>query len=154
MNITYAPHTSDIIPYRVTWLNDPRVTRYLGVTSTTEEAQHEWFKRYEFENSKQFFTIFCDGEPVGVVGLTDINRETSSAKVFIMIGNPKLQGKGIGTQAMRYIIKYANEQMCLSALSLEVHKDNTPALMCYEAVGFQRFGEANEEDEIIMKQIP
>lgn len=144
------PHLPDTITYRVTWLNDPETARYLGTQPTTVKEQEEWFSHYLADTTRKFFTILGDETPIGVVGLTNINREKSEVQIFIMIGDSACRGKGIGKQAMHHIIEFAQRELGINHLSLEVHQDNKAAIQCYQSVGFVVSGSVNDEGEIVM----
>ncbi|MFA5644234.1 MAG: hypothetical protein WC928_01750 [Patescibacteria group bacterium] len=61
-------HKKIDIPYRLRWLNNPKVNRYIGDKlgeKTTLKEQEKWFKNYQKDKNKKFFTIFFDNKPVG-----------------------------------------------------------------------------------------
>ena len=151
MDIRYIPHLPDTIPYRIAWLNNTEVNRYLGTSNTTLDEQRDWFVQYQRDSTRDFFTITDSDKPIGIVGLTNIDQEKGEVKIFIMIGDPEYRGRGIGKLAMQFIVKHAKDELGISNLSLEVHRDNAAAIRCYQAVGFLIEGEVDEEGEIIMK---
>lgn len=154
MKITYSPISEEITDHKINWLNNPKVNRYLygaeAPKQTTLKKQQVWFVKYQQDNSSKFFTIFVDGEAVGMVGLTKINQLENIAEIFILVGDENYWKKGIGTHAMNYIINYAQDNFKLKELSLSVHKDNTPAIQLFSKVGFKQF--SSSEKEIEMKK--
>lgn len=142
MKITFLPLSEKIINYKTRWLNNVNVGRFLyGETSrqrTTLKKQQDWFLRYSQDESKQFFTILVSQRIVGIVGLKNINQSKSAAEVFILIGDENYWHKGIGSQAMEYIIDLAQNNFKLKELNLSVHKDNKFAIKLFTKFGFTR----------------
>ena len=154
MNITYSPLSEEIIDYKINWLNNSKVNRYLygaeDPKKTTLKKQQVWFAKYQQDNSSKFFTILVEGKAVGMVGLTKINQLENVAEIFILVGDENYWNKGIGTQAMNYIINYAQDNLKLKELNLSVHKDNKPAIELFSKVGFNEL--SSSEKEIEMKK--
>lgn len=146
--ITYRPHHKSDIPFRVKWLNNPKVKSFLDgkpSTLTTTVEQEAWFSRYENNPAKYFLTICADNAPIGVVGLTDIDLTDRKAKLFIMIGEDDFRGQGLGKKAIKEILNYAFNTLDLHKVTLEVYKENIAAIHCYLAVGFQEVGILEDE---------
>lgn len=146
--ITFRKHSSKDIPYRVTWLNNPLVNKFIGDElgqKTTLAKQRAWFKAYAKATNKQFFTI-CDGtKPIGFMGLSNISKTNKNADVFIAIGDDNYRGKGIGRMAMTWLIAYGFKKLRLHKLNLGVIKDNLPAVSLYQSLGFVIEGEMKDE---------
>ncbi|MDO8471906.1 MAG: GNAT family N-acetyltransferase [bacterium] len=145
VTITYRPHTSDLIEMRVKWLNDPAVNQHLGSSPTNQAKQKIWFEQYEQDESKHFFTILADSQPIGVVGLmkSDLTRKTAEA--FVMIGEAEYRGRGLGVAAIEYIKQYATG-IGLTSLYLGVHQENQAAIHAYQSAGFA-FNPAKDDAE-------
>ncbi len=147
--INFKPHSRKDIIHRIRWLNDPEANLYIGdQTSTNLEEQNEWFDRYEKTKNKIFFTIYDDDRPIGFMGLSNINRLKGKAGLFIMIGEREYRGKGVGRVCLQYLINYASQKLKLARLTLEVLKDNLPAIRLYQKMGF--LTEKQSETEIFM----
>ena len=97
--ITFRSHTRDDIPFRVIWLNNKKATQYALDNpdhKTTIKKQSQWFDDYERESRlkrKKFLTILYNNEPVGFMGLSNIDSKKKTAKIFILIGEDKHRGK-------------------------------------------------------------
>lgn len=146
--IRFRPHAKADIPYRVAWLNNPRVNRYIGDSAgkqTTQAKEEAWFAAYEKDPQKRFFTI-CDGEkPIGFMGLSQISKEHKNANLFLAIGDDRYRGKGIGKMAARYLVRYAFTKLHLHKVNLHVIKENTAAIACYASVGCKTEGMLEDE---------
>src|SRR5680860_499627 len=97
----YIPITREHIEYRIKWLADPEINRFLGtvVRNGLDRSFHErWFDGYEKEEAegkRKIFMIEVDGKFVGQVGLLDINKDDKNAVLYIVIGEKDYWGKGI-----------------------------------------------------------
>lgn len=163
----YIPIQRGHIDYRIKWLNDPEINRYLGtaVRSGTDKAFHvKWFDGYEEEEKegkRKIFMIEINGEFVGQVGLLDINQSDKNAVLYIVIGEKRYWGKGIATEAIKYIHNYAFRDLGLHKINLYVHTANTRAIALYEKTGYKHIGifhdnvyrDGKYEDETLMEII-
>jgi len=149
--ISFKDHTRNDIEYRVKWLNDPEINRFIGndTENTDSDKQKQWFDRYDMDDSKHCFTICSDNNPIGVVGLSHIDKKKKQSKLFVLVGNKNFWGKGIGTQAVGYITKYGFEKLELEKIIAEVYENNIPARRCYEKAGFiQETSLGDEKQEL------
>ena len=90
--------------------------------------------------------ILADGNYVGNIYLTDINKV--SAVYHIFIGEKTYWGKGVAKQASRLILEYAFSHLGLQTIFLKVRKQNTRAYCLYQSLGF--LDVTNEDDWIQM----
>lgn len=82
-------------------------------------------------------------EPIGSVGLRDIDRTNGSAEVAIFIMDRAQWGKGLGTDAMRAMLDFAFGEMRLERIWLRVFDYNPRAVRSYEKAGFR--------DEVLLR---
>ena len=133
------------------WFNDQRVLEDLGAehlyfaVSLEEEAavtQHMvnddeavWFIVHELEQR----------EPIGVIGLAAMDRRSSSAELRIVIGEPCLWNKGLGTEAIDIVLDHAFTVRNLHRVWLRVAAYNERAISCYKKCGFTLEGRARHD---------
>jgi len=144
MKITYRPLEKKDLILRHRWLNHPEVRKYLGpeVRDGSDLGYHkEWFENY-FQNEKsRIFIILVDGEPVGNVGLNDIDDKVDrNGGVHLVIGEPEFWHRGIGKEAMKFLIDYAFNKLRLHKIFLVVAEHNLAAIKLYEKLGFEQEG--------------
>jgi len=77
-------------------------------------------------------------EPIGGVGLRDIDRTNGAAEVAIFIMDRGQWGKGLGTDAMRAMLDFGFGEMRLERVWLRVFDYNPRAVRSYEKAGFLR----------------
>ncbi|NTU99464.1 GNAT family N-acetyltransferase [Candidatus Falkowbacteria bacterium] len=148
--INIRPHSRKDLEYRVKWLNNINATRFAvdnPEAGTTLELQTFWFDKYERSTDKKFFTIECDSQPIGFMGLSDIDQVSKAATAFILIGEDDFRNRGIGSQVLKYLINYADLTLQLTKVQFEVKSGNLPAIHLYERLGFINVG--CREDEMI-----
>lgn len=132
--INFRPLTKEDLPYRIKWLNDSEVNQFLGAVvrdGTDTEFHNKWFESYfadERAGKRKIFMILDEEKPIGQVGLLDINQLDKNAELYIVIGEAEYRGKGIGKEAMKFIIDYGFSGLKLHRISLHVHAPNEPAI--------------------------
>ena len=137
--VTIRPHKEIDIAYRVKWLNNPAVNKYIGDypgQKTTTAKQKQWFSEYLKDRNKKFFTICVDREPIGCLGLSHISLKNKNADLFIMIGDNRYRGQGIGESSLRWLLDYGFNKLNLHKIKLTVIENNLAAVNLYKKIGF------------------
>jgi RimJ/RimL family protein N-acetyltransferase len=143
-----AAERSDV-PTFTRWFNDDRVTRFLAMdtpfSSVTEEG---WFDRLQGIQGKSLYHfVIClrdSGEPIGTIGLHDVDMKHGTAEVGIAIGDPRRWSQGLGADAMRAVLDFAFGNLRLDRIALQVYDYNLRARRSYEKVGFVHEGVQRE----------
>ncbi len=141
-------HRKEDIPLRVKWLNNTKVNKLIGDNpgqKTTLQKQKEWFKNYQKDKTKQFFTICEDDTPIGIIGLSNISKTNKNADLFIAIGEDNYRGKWYGKKAMNWLLNFAFKKLKLNKVNLGVFEENKPAINLYKSLGFKIEGTMKEE---------
>jgi RimJ/RimL family protein N-acetyltransferase len=146
------PHSSKDIPLRVCWLNNPRVSVYVGdspnqKTNLTKESK--WFASYQKNKQKKFFTIYVGKTPIGFMGLSNINLKNRNADIFIAIGEDEYRGRGFGKLGLEWLISYGFTKLKLHKINLGVIDTNVSAIKLYKKIGFKV--EGRMKDEVFVK---
>jgi aminoglycoside 6'-N-acetyltransferase len=88
----------------------------------------------------QVFAILVDGEPAGAIQFWEEPDPGSRfADVDIFLG-PDHQGRGLGTEAMRLIVRHLIDDRGHHRVTLSTAVDNARAIHVYEKVGFRTVG--------------
>lgn len=130
------------IPRMTKWINDPDLRATVGfvhVVSTVEETA--WYDSHQTPDSKsRVYGIILKetGEHIGNVGLENFDWPSSQAEVGIFIGDKRYWSRGLGTDAMRTILRYAFATLNLHRVYLRVYSYNPRAVRSYEKCGFVR----------------
>ena len=82
-----------------------------------------------------YMVLGDEGVPVGVMGFYANDQETKTAYLSIFGLLPKVRGMGIGSKLMKILISEC-EKAGMNKVCLEVNRENSRAIACYEKVGF------------------
>ncbi len=151
--INFRKHKKSDIDWRIKWLNDEKINKFVlddSTKKTNEAEQKKWFDDYEKNTSKEFFTILYEKSPIGLIGLSKINKRLKSANLFIMIGEKKFHGRGIGYISSQFIMNYVFEKLKLKRIDLEVDRNNLSAIKLYKNLGFKENKKLSNKKEIAM----
>jgi RimJ/RimL family protein N-acetyltransferase len=134
----------DDLKNSVAWLNNPAVTRFLlhmrPWSLAEEKAWIERVMRNDDPSAVTFVVETTDGEYVGSTGLTHIDPRNRNAEAGIVIGRPEEWGRGLGTDAMKTLLRHAFEELNLHRVSLRVYAFNERAIRSYRTLGFVEEG--------------
>ena len=86
------------------------------------------------------FAIEAGGRLVGECSMFDFDPLARSARVGILIGDPRDRGKGLGADAVNVLLAYAFLHRNLHRVELDTLATNTAALRTYRAAGFVEEG--------------
>jgi len=122
------------------WRNNPEVwkySRFVPTCTTTLEAETKWLAEVIERKDQVRFGICIEGSHtyIGNVQLIKINN--IDAEFHLFIGDTNWWGKGVGRKSTDLLLNYAFLEKNLQKVSLEVHKDNLPAISIYHSQGFQ-----------------
>ena len=117
----------------------------------------------EAEPSLEKLAIVVNGELAGYIQFEEELDETfRHADVDIFLG-PQSQGRGLGTEAMRMIVRHLIEDRGHHRVTLSTSVDNARAIRVYEKVGFRRVGVMRKasrshvsgewEDDLLMEYV-
>lgn len=141
MIVTIRKFQEEDIPLKVKWINDERNNKYLHYDlPLREDKTRIWFKTLKDRKDRADFTIVADQQPVGLIGLLNIDIRNKKAEYYICMGEEKFKGKGIATIATDLIIRFGYEQYGLKRIYLFTEVENIPAQKLFEKVGFSREG--------------
>lgn len=131
-------------PLYARWYGDEEIWHLTSWASEPmrREAVERLFEEREASPTDDSFAIHREGEeePLGVISLMNIKDKNPSAELSIIVGDEKDRDKGLGTEAMRIILRHAFEDLGLQRVGLSVFEFNEPAIRAYEKLGFQREG--------------
>jgi len=121
------------------WLSDPAINRWLAGRWQGQTFDERHVAMIVAPPSTRVFLIRAEGEPAGVVALTEINMAERSASMWCVI-DPHRRTKGLGTAAMRAAIRIAFDELKLASIWAWITEGNEAALKMDLRVGFKRAG--------------
>jgi RimJ/RimL family protein N-acetyltransferase len=130
------------LPRSLAWVNDPEITRFTGTLYPVSAADEEaWFERVRTDPTQRVLAIeTADGRHVGNGGFRDIQPLPRKAELWIYVGDRSRQNAGVGTAAVRELVRFGFERMNLHRIWVRVFAYNERALRTFETCGFLREG--------------
>lgn len=120
------------------WRNLPEVAAYMHTDHAISETEHvRWFADAMTDESGKYWIIQSDGAPVGLVNLYDISPRHGRAYWAIYVAVPGVRGRGLGSAAERFVLRYAFETLGLETLCCEVLATNQRGVKMHERFGFR-----------------
>lgn len=131
------------LPYRVKWLNDENISSGITIDGPVSLAKTQaWFSKVVLDDTKRHFVIVDKKtkEPIGIMGLVEIDFRNKKAELYIAIGNKAYWGRNLGSEALEIVFAYSFEQLDLNRIYLYTHVGNIRAQRFYEKNGLIREG--------------
>lgn len=130
------------IPYKVKWINDPQNNQYLHyMLPLCETDTKKWFDRIKNAENRLDMTILYGSEPVGILGLLNIDRCQKDAELYITVGEQKYKGIGIAGKAIHRLLQLGFQTLYLQNVYLFTESGNSAAIRAYEKFGFHKTAE-------------
>jgi RimJ/RimL family protein N-acetyltransferase len=121
------------------WIN----TRELVVLSSpfhavSQQAHQKWFQDIRSSEDVRIFAIASaeDDMTLGYCQLRKIDRVSRNAELQIRIGETDRQGRGVGTHAVRELVRFGFDELKLHRIYLQVFQSNVRAQRTYIKCGF------------------
>lgn len=89
-------------------------------------------------------------EFVGEIVLNEFDAISQSMNMRIALMTSKTS-RGLGTQALELVVRFAFESLGVSSLTLEVLKHNERAIRSYTKCGFLETGEIREDGQVFLQ---
>jgi RimJ/RimL family protein N-acetyltransferase len=115
-------------------INDPDIEKMIGGYSfpVSREQQLKWFhSNSNTQNNIRLIIETKENVAVGLTNIVNIDWKNRSAFHGIKISSKKYSGKGIGTDTVMAIMKYAFEELQLNRLDGSIVKYNEPSKKLY-----------------------
>lgn len=142
---------SDVGEAYLGWLNDPSVTRYLGVggSPATLESVRRYLERFHVpagespERPTDFIFAIVDiasSRHIGNVTINRIDRLRGIADTGILIGCKEFWGKGYAFDAWSRLLPYVFDRLGLRKIIAGAVEGHTASLTVLKRLGFREEG--------------
>jgi ribosomal-protein-alanine N-acetyltransferase len=124
----------------VNWLLDPKVNKFMEVKNTlvSIESQKDFITGINLSPNSIIFGIFTEsGILIGSIKCGPISFEEKSAEIGLMIGDSNYWGRGIASESIELICKFAKTELNLSRLTAGVYSKNLASFRAFKANGFE-----------------
>lgn len=135
--VTVRDFSENDISNKVSWINNSENNQFLHYDlPLSYEGTLKWYK-CKNKDTRHDCVIEYQGEPVGLIGLLNIDKENSKAEFYISMGVTSFKRKGIATIATKLLLDFAFFELRLNKVYLNVDAENIAACRLYEKVGFK-----------------
>ena len=117
------------------WINDRELVIQNGSYRPISEQEHEiWFNNVISQTDNCVFSIVenQNNTLIGSCSLRNINQGHKNAELQIRIGEHEFQNKGMGSEAVKLLVKHGFTNMDLKRIYLYVFCSNVRAIKAYE----------------------
>lgn len=138
----------DFVKNMYGWSNDDEVTHlmFTGIwPGNYEKLEQIYIDLIKGDNVVFAIVDKISDKTIGFCGLYRIQWQPRFAEYRIIIGDKTFWGRGIGTLAAKFIVKYAFEKLNLNKVHLGVNVENKAAIRSYEKAGFKHEGIVRQE---------
>lgn len=127
------------------WENDPAIW---NVSNTLTPFSRFILKQYIQESHRDIFEAKqlrliienLEGKAVGAIDLFDFDPFHQRAGLGILIYDRTDRGKGLATDSLHLMVRYAGETLGLHQLYANIAADNPGSVRLFEKAGFQHCG--------------
>lgn len=153
----FRPLTAGDLPLLEAWLRAPHVARWWDPREADRVTEH-YLPSIEGRDPTDLFVVELDARPVGFVQtylVADypeyaelIGVGEAAAGVDLLLGEPELTGRGIGTELLR---RFVAEIVFARGTTMSCVADpdvrNAASLSAFQKAGFRRVGEFVDPDD-------
>lgn len=146
-NIILREYIKEDIPHINKFANDYEIVKYLSdifITNHTLENTTDYYNSVAANTSTGSLNyIISEKESLKYLGQIDIIKIDWINRIGtlgVVIADQDNLDKGIGSQAIRLLLKYVFDRINLNKVELTVHEFNKRALSCYRKCGFVQEG--------------
>ena len=139
-NIIYIRPTFDLIPEYLKMVNDiENVARFIGERREplSEEDENKYMKD-KIDNKAEMFSMIEKNSGKLIGNIEFFNLVFGEAEWGIVI-TYDMRGKGYGTEALKWSVRYGFDVLGLDRIYLGVYADNPRAFHVYEKCGFKEY---------------
>lgn len=141
MNIEIRRFIEKDIPLKVKWINDEKNNRFLHYDlPLSEEKTLLWFRSLQGRKDRADYTITCNGEPAGLIGLINIDSRNRKGEYYVALGEEKYKGRGVAFTASRLLLDKGFTVFNLNKIYLYTEVENLAAQKLFERLGFVKEG--------------
>lgn len=143
MEVTLRDVQQVDIPLLKPWLTAKENTKFLDSFFQNESIRDEQLAIFLMRRDKRTFLVLCDGIPVGVMGLTNINKTNRSAEIWSVIGDCNYRRKGVFSIAFIQTLQRAFSDLGLHSVNVWA-TDGNPTIRIFQKLGFTCIGRQRE----------
>jgi RimJ/RimL family protein N-acetyltransferase len=122
------------------WLAAPQINQWLGSEWRGRQINSVLLAMAVRNKRNEMFVITHDGDPCGLVALSDLDVADGTAMIWYFLGEQSLSGRGIATAAVRELSTLAFTTRPIVSLYAWAMECNVPSRRVLEKAGFREAG--------------
>lgn len=143
MNFKLRPSLPEDLHTVLTWIHSPfDLRKWGGERLTWPPGASKTWGEIGADERNTFALVDADGNVIGFGQA--LPREAGIAHLGRIILSPEARGQGLGRVLVRALIDAVRENFNAAMITLNVYRDNQPAVRLYRSLGF----EIVSEDEV------
>lgn len=138
-NVTLHPLSRNRLDMYRSWRNNPSIYKWCRQDDLIDEiSQEKWFNSQSQDPKIRMYEIQNDDGPIGVCGLTDIDRLHRRAEFSLYIA-PDYHRRGYAQEGLKTLFWWGFREMGLNVIYGEVIGSN-PSSGIFERLGMKKEG--------------
>ena len=123
------------------WRMDPEVSRWMYTApDITPEQQRAWAEKALVDETRRYWIIELDGNPVGLANLAEIDQAHGRTSWAFYLADESTRGRGVGGAVEFAVLDFVFSTLKLRKLICEVLSMNEPVLGLHKSFGFVEEG--------------
>lgn len=143
-NYTIRPFKQEDALLWQVWDVDSEIQAYMPEPcneSQDIQKQYDYIKECGDDEQGYYWSIEThNGVTIGTASLTEINSYHKVAEIGIVLGDKNYWGKGVATEVISELTKYAFENLSIEYISANAEEQNISMQKVFEKVGFTKDG--------------
>jgi RimJ/RimL family protein N-acetyltransferase len=133
--------TSELIEIGAKWLSDDQNYQWLDFTDGLQRVG-PMSLRFMLQKDSHLIRVYTNdrGEPIGLVGLSRIDRRFKTAWLWAVLGDKKHSGGGLTGRACSALLSLGFRDLGLRAIETWVVEDNHPSIRIANKLGMKSAG--------------
>jgi RimJ/RimL family protein N-acetyltransferase len=122
------------------WLSKPEINRWLAAEWRNPAVNATLIAIAVRNRKNRLFLVRCGSEPCGLVALADTNAVDKTAMVWYVLGEQRLSGRGITSEAVTQLTRLCFGQMGLASIYAWITEDNIASHRVLQKAGLREAG--------------
>ena len=133
--------SSELIRLVADWLSRKENYQWLDFGNGKQVLTPEWLKISTQRDTEvlRVYTLDDDTTPVGIVGLTSVDRAFRTARIWVVTGDKSFSARGLASKAASKLLTLAFRDLGLLAVNTWIVEDN-PSLRIARRLHFTPIG--------------
>lgn len=131
-----------MIDLAASWLGDERNYKWLDFGNGVQKIDRRSLTIMVQKNIHvlRMYTADDDVTPIGIIGLSNVDRNFRTATIWVLLGDKKMSYKGFPTRAASRILTMGFEELGLRAINAWAVKSNHASVRIIRKLNFRCIG--------------